>query len=89
MAPGFLKSSQTLKLKIKTVEIVDGYTETVCKALNIINQAPTLIEPLNIAVSVRDTSKTPLDETEFAMVIDDPEGNPTLNITYLNLTIES
>jgi hypothetical protein len=88
VAPGFLKSPQTLALRIKTEKIVEGYTQTVCKVLNIINKAPTLTGPLNITVSVRNTtSTTPLNETEFVMVIVDPEGNPNLNITYLNLTI--
>ena len=88
VAPGFLKNSQTLTLRIKTENPVDGYTQTVCKVLNIINKAPTLTGPLNIAVSVRNTtSTTPLNETEFAIVIVDPEGNPNINITYLNLTI--
>jgi hypothetical protein len=88
VAPGFLKSSQTLTLMFKSENIADGYTQTVCKVLNIINKAPNLVGPLNITVSVRNTtSTTPLNETEFAMVIVDPEGNPNINITYLNITI--
>jgi hypothetical protein len=55
--------------------------------LNIINKAPTFAGPLSITVSVRDTTTTPLNETEFAMDIIDPEGNPSLNINNVDLTI--
>jgi hypothetical protein len=84
-----LNRSQSLKLKIKTVSIVDGYTQTLCMPLNIINEAPTLAGPLSITVSVRDTTTSPLNETEFAMNIIDPEGNPNVNITNVDLTIYS